>query len=143
MKEEVQVLSGIAVKLLYSEPILKRIKELVGASQNPTKVLSQILAAVFQQAIAKAQKAGVKMTNQIATAGAMELVKEASEMIGEMGGIDEAQVQIMGKTLLATMLQSLKEITAIPKPSQPMQGQPEPQMQPPQGGLVQQAMGGM
>lgn len=153
MNDEIKVVSGIAIKMLYSPEVLTKMQELIRSSPGPTNVMAKIIATVFQQAVAKAQQAGVELTNDVATKSLIILIKEVTELLAKEGGIEPEQAKQLGQVLFATSLKALKEITSMPQPSAAQPGQ-QGQMPPAQGqvpapaasqggGMIQQQMGAM
>lgn len=140
MDDNSKVLTAIAVKMLYKEATLAKLKGMLSGAQSPTEMLAKVLATILRQAVADAQKAGAQMSNQVVMTALVSLVKEAVGVIAKNGEIDKKSASMLGKTLVAATTKALSEITGIPKG--PAQGAPQG-MPPPQGVSAPQQQGGI
>lgn len=156
MNDNLKILVGISIKMLYSEKVLTSIKSMLQKSPSPTETLSKIIATVFRQAVADAQKAGAQLNNQIVMKALTLTVKEVADMIRKNGNVQGKQLEVLSKTLLAVTTKVLTELTALPEGQRPQPGlvQAGASNQSPSGpngsssggkprGLISQAMGGM
>lgn len=148
MDDNAKVLTAIAVKMLYKEATLAKMKGMLAQAQSPTELFAKVLATILRQAVADAQKAGATMNNQVVMTALVSLVKEAVQIIRKNGELDAKSASVLGKTLVAATTKALAEITGLPKGAgqgvAPAQGMAAPQgVAQPQGGIIGQQMGAM
>lgn len=149
MDDNVKMLSGIAVTMLYKEQTIAKIKQILGATQEPSKSLGNVVATIFREAVAQAQQAGAKMDNKVAMQALMVLVKEVVTIVRGKSDMPKEDASQLSKGLLATSIEALKQLTAVPgqgagqPPAQPQPGQAMGQPAPQPQGMIGAAMGGM
>lgn len=115
MNDNLKILVGISIKMLYSEKVLTSIKSMLQKSPSPTETLAKIIATVFRQAVADAQKAGAQLNNQIVMKALTLTVKKTAEILQKEGGVNGEKLQALSKTLLAVTAKFLTELTALPQ----------------------------
>lgn len=111
MDDNLKILYGVAVKLLYSEQVLAKLSEGLESSQKPVEVAGQMLAMIMQRAIANAQKAGAQLKNDTVMKALALLVKETVNILGGKGELKKEQSGELAKVLVASALRGLKQLT--------------------------------
>ena len=109
--DNLKILYGIAVKMLYSEPVLAKLSEGLESSQKPVEVAGQMLAMIMQRAIANAQKAGAQLKNDTVMKATALLVKETVNILGGKGDLKKEQSGELAKVLVASALRGLKQLS--------------------------------
>jgi hypothetical protein len=143
--ENLKLLYGIALKMLYSEGVLAKLSQGLEASQKPVDIAGKMLAMIMQRAIANAQKSGATLKNDTVMKALAMLVKETVNILGGKGTLQKDKAGDLAKVLLASTLKGLKDLSVqgpnqgggVQPASAGVQQQPQPVQQ--QGVQTQQA----
>ena len=90
------------LKLIYSEGMMEKIQERMGAGGNPIEGLANVTFMVVNRLVASAEKAGQKISGDVLLHGGVEILEDLANLAQE-SGIHEFTDDEMESALYATM----------------------------------------